>query len=287
MRNACLTHGFFQLTAHPIPPTLQAAVFAQARAFFALPLASKRAADKHGHLAGGYEAFERYALAPGTAPGLNEGFCVAAGHAPTRYPADAPAGFRATCEAYVAHMHALERRVIALVGAGLGLAPGYFDDYFVDDVCHARLIHYFRPPGAGADRVGAAAHSDWGFLTLLLQGDVPGLEVRAADGAWIPVPPTPGAYVVNCGDLLSRFTNGVYVSATHRVVAPPEGVHRYSVPFFSGGNPDYLVDVLPMGNEWKQWVGEKKDEAPRVEKRWEPITAGDYFKLKWIESGGD
>lgn len=98
------------------------------------------------------------------------------------------------------------------------------------------------------------------------------------------MPPTLGAIVVSCGDMLSRFTTGVYTSVKHRVAAPSVGVHRYSVPLFGGGNPDYLLDVLPMGKGWEEWVCGNKGQMPVVEKKWEPITAGQYFEMKWRES---
>lgn len=75
------------------------------------------------------------------------------------------------------------------------------------------------------------AHKDYGFLTLLLQDEVGGLQVRSGDG-YLDVPPLPGAFVVNLGELLEIATDG-YLSATdHRVVSPPGAVERFSVPFF-------------------------------------------------------
>lgn len=97
------------------------------------------------------------------------------------------------------------------------------------------------------------------------------------------VHPVEGALVVNAGDLLSRFTNGVYPSPQHRVIAPPPGSHRYSIPFFCHGNPDYLVDVLPLSEDWKDWAQSKgKDkEAGSAVRKWEPITSGGYLEMKF------
>jgi isopenicillin N synthase-like dioxygenase len=47
--------------------------------------------------------------------------------------------------------------------------------------------------------LGMPPHSDYGFLTVLLQDQVNGLEVRHAD-RWVLVDPLPGSLVVNIGD---------------------------------------------------------------------------------------
>ncbi|KLJ11817.1 hypothetical protein EMPG_13035 [Blastomyces silverae] len=157
-----------------------------------------------------------------------------------------------------------------------------------------RLIHYKTPERDGGDEkngkdehddIGASRHSDWGLLTVLLQDNVGRLQVLdLKTQTYIPVPPTPGAFVINCGDLLSRFTNGVYTSAKHMVVAPPPGVDRYSIALFNNGNPGHTVDVLPLGPEWKEWVQGQQGAAPQAKRLYEPITAGAYFEMNWKDS---
>jgi isopenicillin N synthase-like dioxygenase len=262
------------------------------RDFFSQPLHLKQRLRKQNHIDGGYEYFQQYSLETGRgAADLNEGFAIGPSFVNNQWPdEDATSelrGFREVCEAYYEAMQKMAREVGGLIAEGLGLERDYFAEYFRDELAHVRLIHYFRPEEAVGDELGAGEHSDWTLITLLLQDEVGGLMVKNdATGEWLKVPPTPGAYVVNCGDLLKRFTNGMYVSARHKVLAPPKGVHRYSVPYFSDGNPEYVVDVLTMGNEWKEWVGECKGEAPRAERLWEPIKAGEYFEGKWLESAG-
>lgn len=51
--------------------------------------------------------------------------------------------------------------------------------------------------------LGMPPHSDYGFLTVLLQDQVNGLEVNDhRDGDWLLVEPLPSALVVNVGDHL-------------------------------------------------------------------------------------
>jgi isopenicillin N synthase-like dioxygenase len=124
-----------------------------------------------------------------------------------------------------------------------------------------------RPLSGRDERIGAGAHTDYGNLTLLATDDVGGLEVRTRAGKWIEAPAMPGAFVVNIGDCLMRWTNDVYVSTPHRVVNR-SGRERYSIAFFFDPNPDAEVAVIPS------CIG----EGERA--RYEPILATDYLKYR-------
>ncbi|KAJ0966659.1 hypothetical protein J5N97_023576 [Dioscorea zingiberensis] len=64
--------------------------------------------------------------------------------------------------------------------------------------------------------LGMPPHSDYGFLTLLVQDDVEGLQVQCG-GQWVTVDPVPDSILVNVGDHLEIFSNGRYKSVLHRV----------------------------------------------------------------------
>lgn len=49
--------------------------------------------------------------------------------------------------------------------------------------------------------LGMPPHSDYGFLTLLLQDEVKGLQIQH-EGKWVSVEPLPNSFVVNVGDHL-------------------------------------------------------------------------------------
>lgn len=92
--------------------------------------------------------------------------------------------------------------------------------------------------------ISCGAHTDYGCLTLLLADPTPGaLQVQTKSGAWIAADPVPGAFVVNIGDMMERWTNGVWRSTRHRVVHWGEG-YRVSVPFFF--EPDFEARVKPL-----------------------------------------
>lgn len=63
---------------------------------------------------------------------------------------------------------------------------------------------------------GCGAHSDYGVLTLLATDGTPGLQIQGRNG-WVDVTALPGTIVVNLGDMLERWTNGMFKSTVHRV----------------------------------------------------------------------
>ncbi|XVF13429.1 hypothetical protein REPUB_Repub08aG0206900 [Reevesia pubescens] len=59
---------------------------------------------------------------------------------------------------------------------------------------------------------------------------------------WEDVPSITGAFIVNIGDMLERWTNCLFLSTIHRVM--PTGEERYSVSFFINPNKDCIVECL-------------------------------------------
>ncbi|KAI5063366.1 hypothetical protein GOP47_0021913 [Adiantum capillus-veneris] len=64
---------------------------------------------------------------------------------------------------------------------------------------------------------GLSSHSDFGSLTIIMQDEVQGLQVRKGN-AWIDVVPIPNSFIVLLGDQVEILTNGYYKSVEHRVV---------------------------------------------------------------------
>jgi isopenicillin N synthase-like dioxygenase len=89
----------------------------------------------------------------------------------------------------------------------------------------------------------AASHVDSGFVTLLAQDGVEGLQARAHDGSWLDVPPLPDSLAVNFGKVLERWTGGRIRATEHRVLAP--GRTRLSIPFFYEPRVDAEIAPLP------------------------------------------
>jgi isopenicillin N synthase-like dioxygenase len=96
-------------------------------------------------------------------------------------------------------------------------------------------------------------------------------RVRTRAGQWIEAPVVPGAFVVNIGDCLMRWTNDVYVSTPHRVVNRSVR-ERYSIAFFFDPNPDAIVETIPSCVQ----EGEVT--------RYPTILAADYLKMRLAAS---
>jgi len=110
-----------------------------------------------------------------------------------------------------------------------------------------RLFNYpsLPCPDSSIDRWGVGEHTDYGLLTILLQDDVGGLQIKTSKG-WIEAPPIPGSFVCNMGDMLDFLTCGLYRSTPHRVVANHSGRDRLSFPFFF--DPNFFSRVKPIEN---------------------------------------
>lgn len=251
IREACLDRGFFYITGHGVPASLIADVMDAARALFDLPEPIKRAVDKALSPANrGYEPLRGQTLEAGAPADIKEGFYIgeeqplgAFNQGPNQWPMGLP-GFDKVMLAYHRKMAVLAERLMGALALSLGLPEAAFTGFCRDPIAILRLLHYPPQPPSDPGR-GAGAHTDFGALTILMQDDIGGLEVydRAA-GAWTPAPPVPGAYVVNLGDLVARWTNDLYRSTPHRVTNR-SGRRRYSVPFFFSGAPACSISCLP------------------------------------------
>ncbi|MGO2052892.1 isopenicillin N synthase family oxygenase [Arthrobacter sp. MYb224] len=170
---------------------------------------------------------------------------------PNQFPADFPQ-LEERALAWAELMNQTGHELLSAIAVGLGLPEEHFDEPFADTPSWmGKLVHYVSGdvvPDAGNQGVGL--HADYGFVTLLLQDQVGGLQVQPyGQEEWISVPPTPGALVVNLGEMLEVATDGYLMATIHRVVAPPAGVDRYSVPFFYSPRLDAVVDKVQLPAE--------------------------------------
>lgn len=276
---ACSEVGFFVTVGHGVDPALVASLRHDALAFFDLDQGTKsRYEADAGTDYAGYVRSEALSYSAGTAspPDLKESFTM---HPPDRrisaepnpWPVEVPS-FEATVTTYFRAMEALAEKVMEVFALALGLDQAYFTPMIDQSLSAVRMLHYpelTSPPEPGQLRAGT--HTDFGSLTLLLTDDAPGgLQVRSRDQGWIDVAHIPGAYVVNIGDLMARWTNDRWVSTEHRVVVPPlgAGTRRLSVAFFHQPNDDAVIEAIPTCVD----AGEQPHH--------EPVRSGEHLRLK-------
>ena len=115
-------------------------------------------------------------------------------------------------------MEAFCTRLLPLFARALDLPDGFFAEPFREAQITLRLSHDPR----------LSPHTDAGFMTLLPDNDVPGLEIRPAGWDWVPAPSLPGSFL----------------STEHRVL-PSTARDRYAIPFFFDPRTDVVVECLP------------------------------------------
>jgi len=179
-------------------------------------------------------------------------------------PEAAIPGWRDAAANYYRGMGRLGATLMRSVARGLELPETTFDAAFVGGISTLRLIHYpvrHEQSFEGADPAKVwvehqgkrrytigAAHVDSGFVTLLAQDGVEGLQARARDGTWLDVPPVEGTLAVNFGGLLQKWTAGRIKATEHRVLGP--GRARFSIPFFYEPRVDAEIQSMAhLGGE--------------------------------------
>ncbi|KAH9678357.1 protein DMR6-LIKE OXYGENASE 2 [Citrus sinensis] len=86
---------------------------------------------------------------------------------------------------------------------------------------------------------GLPGHTDPNLITVLLQDDVPGLQVLR-NGKWLPVSPIPNTFIVNIGDQMQVLSNDLYKSVLHRALVNCDK-ERISIPRFYCPSPDAVI----------------------------------------------
>ncbi|MCC7272707.1 MAG: isopenicillin N synthase family oxygenase [Alphaproteobacteria bacterium] len=263
IRRACDASGFFYVTGHGVPEAWIADAFAANRRFHALPAAAKSAlAMNRWHR--GYMGFGTAKLtssarfAPARRPNQMESFFVrhevapddpgrragAPLQGPNQWPDDP--WFRTAVTRYDAAMRRLGASLLPALSIAAGEAPDYLAARFDPPSTALRLNHY---PPAPADRpddlFGSHPHTDYGFLTILAQDAIGGLEVRMPDGGWRPAPHLPGTFILNIGDAFARWTNDAFNSTPHRVVNASSERDRYSIAYFFDPALETVIECLP------------------------------------------
>jgi isopenicillin N synthase-like dioxygenase len=155
-------------------------------------------------------------------------------------------GFEANTKRHLTRVLGLSRALLRLFALGLNMDEHYFDHLVTEPYSILKMCYY---AGSGSEQNGPSSirpHTDPELLTILLQDNVPSLEVLSSSGSWIQAKPIPGTCIVNIGDSMSMLTNGAFVSTMHRVINLT-GRDRLSVPFFLGGKKETIEKGIQVG----------------------------------------
>ncbi|MDG2284463.1 MAG: 2-oxoglutarate and iron-dependent oxygenase domain-containing protein [Alphaproteobacteria bacterium] len=282
LRHACEQVGFYFIQGHRVSQEIVDAAFEASRRFHALPLAEKAKLKANEHNTGYMASGTSISRASKVYEGERKMNLVAAYSLKRDLPADHPdvvankrfrganpwpedlPGFREACVPAMDALEDLALSLLPLYAVALDLPPDFFTEAFKEPQYSFRLAHY-PPVEAEDNQFGIAAHTDSSFMTLLAQNEVEGLEIRPPHGRWVDAPVLPGAFLVNTGDLLHRWSNHRFRPTPHRAKASAPGVDRYAIPFFFDATNDFVMECLPTCH------------GPDNPPRYEPTTYSDYM----------
>lgn len=296
---ACEDIGFFVIKNHGVPQEIINDMWGETAAFFDRPTAEKlefvKPQDEYPF---GYSKFKGEVLSAGkktekmskedaheaartAAPDLKEMFSLgpanpAAGFPERIFPMQ-PAGFERAWSVYYETMATLARALLRSFALSLDLDEDHFEEYITHHASALRALNYPHMEGEKPmpGQLRASAHTDYGTLTIL-RTDAPGLQVSKdkEDPDWVDVPYVPGAFIINLGDLMKRWTNDAWLSTLHRVVNPEDGAEcwadrsstrRQSVAFFYNVNKDASITNLTPSED-----------------KYAAIVAGDFLMQKHL-----
>ncbi|XP_059298413.1 codeine O-demethylase-like [Lycium ferocissimum] len=223
MHLACKEWGFFQLLNHGITKEVMQNVKKAVSRFFELPLIEKK----------------KYAMEKDDLHGYGQAFV----HSEEQtlewsdimfliiYPLKSRKtmvwpelpGFKEAVEEYSSNLERVRDEILENISLLLGLERKTLKEMH-GEMKHAVRMNYY-PPCPNPDLVlGIGPHSDATSITLLLQDDdITGLHINH-NKTWIPVHPIPNAILVNVGDCIEIWSNGMYKSIEHRAVTNKDKV---------------------------------------------------------------
>ncbi|ESR34924.1 hypothetical protein CICLE_v10007024mg [Citrus x clementina] len=206
---ACQHDGFFQVKNHGIPETIINNMLSIAGAFFKLPES---------------ERLKSYSDDPSKSKRLSTSFNVNTE--------------KEVVAEYCTSVRGLELKLLEAISESLGLQRDYIDKALGKHGQHMALN--YCPPCPQPDLTyGLPGHTDPNLITVLLQDDVPRLQVLRT-GKWFPVSPIPNTFIVNIGDQMQVLSNDLYKSVLHRALVNCDK-ERISIPTFYCPSPDAVI----------------------------------------------
>jgi len=278
--------GFLALKGHFLDSDLQASLYDEINAFFALPLEIKGQYEIEG--GGGQRGYTGFGKehAEGRSVGdLKEFWHFGQDisnlpHLKTIYPENIHVqeltSFNSIGNIVFKRLEKTAQVILQAIALYLNLDVSYFDQYILEGNSILRAIHYPPITETPQDAERAAAHGDINLITLLMGAQGSGLQVLNRQNEWIDAIAEPDELIINVGDMLSRLTNNRLPSTVHRVINPPReewGKARYSLPFFMHPVPHMPLNCLAKTVD---------ENHPKL---YEDISAGDFLHQRLVALG--
>ncbi|KAH8667029.1 2OG-Fe(II) oxygenase [Xylariales sp. PMI_506] len=247
VRDACSEFGFFQLKGHGVTLQQQQGLFRGMHNFFNLPAEDKL---KYSFLENpcrrGYEASGQSLRDTDVIADSKEAFYIGQEnpviehlgfYGPNNWPELPDEKFKGPVWDYYEATSQLGRTIWEILLQGLGHSAETLNSFAQKPVVPLKLLRYPRISKTLPDQFGAGSHTDFGGVTVLIQQPgKEGLEVWLQDREeWLSVPALEDVFVINCGDMIQRWSGGKYKSVLHRVINKSDA-ERLSCALFWHGN---------------------------------------------------
>ena len=279
IREACRSVGFFYIKNHQIPQSHIDSLIPLVHAFFNrsleekmkihisnsdiyrgyTPLGKELTNDKYDW----HECVDFGLDLESNDPAVNNGKNLVG---PNQWPENQH-NFKNALENHWKLMIVLGKRITQGLSISLGLPKNYFLPFMNKSHSYMRVSNYPPLENKNKENIGhgIGSHIDYGFLTILLQNNISGLEIKNSNNEWFSAPIIPDTFLINIGHMIQRWTNDYYRATIHRVVSPKDKA-RCSIPFFFEPNFDTVVEPL------EKYCSEDNPA------RYKPIHFGNYLE---------